>query len=243
MNKKALVIEAFSATAAFRIPEFHNYHKSLPLPPVTTIVGLVGAALGFDNKKAQDYFSERDISVGIYGVSEGHFTDVWKALSSKKGIRDTVIQKEYHYGNSFFFAFLANEKTIVELHNAFYTPVYPTVIGSSDSLLKIRTINLIDEPELVEIKYLENCVLLGNYQNIIKINLDKMKVGKTYHYTPFSAPQVYNLPTGFDFQDNSVRKIRAKREMTFIGMQVKIDGSLKAIRINEIVIPIFEHKP
>ncbi len=243
MDKKALVLEAVSETASFRIPEFHNYHKSLPLPPITTIVGLVGAALGLDNANAQNYFSGRNVSIGVNGVSKGHFTDVWKALSSKKDNRDTVIQKEYNYGNRYYFVFVSNSETINELHSAFNSPVYPTVMGSSDSLLKISNINLIDEPNLLETNYLENCVLQGNYQDSIQINLDNMQVGKQYRYTPFTAPQVYNLPTGFDFQINGVRKIRAKKEMTFIGMQVKTGNPFQVLRFNEIDIPIFAHKP
>ena len=243
MDKKALVLEAVSETASFRIPEFHNYHKSLPLPPVTTIVGLVGAALGFDNENAQNYFSERSISIGINGISKGHYTDVWKALSSKKDNRDTVIQKEYHYGNRYYFVFLSDEETINELQIAFQSPVYPTVIGSSDSLLKVVKINLICEPNLLEIYYLENCVLQGNFQDSIQVNLDNMQVGKTYKYTPFSAPQVYNLPIGFDFQKNGVRKIHAKREMTFIGMQIKSENPFESLNFDEINIPLFKHKP
>ena len=243
MDKKALVLEAVSETASFRIPEFHNYHKSLPLPPVTTIVGLAGAALGFDNEHGQEYFSERNIFIGINGVSKGHFTDVWKALSSKKNNRDTVIQKEYNYGNRYYFVFLSNEETINELQSAFQSPVYPTVMGSSDSLLKVVKINLIDEPDLIETYYVENCVLQGNYQESIQINLDNMQVGKTYKYTPFSAPRVYNLPIGFDFQENGVRKIRGKKEMTFVGMQVKSENHFDTLQFNEMNIPLFEHKP
>ncbi|NJN33797.1 MAG: CRISPR-associated protein Cas5 [Saprospiraceae bacterium] len=50
------LIQVQSQTATFRNPEFQNFHKSFALPPPTTIVGLAGAALGFDAKAAQDFF-------------------------------------------------------------------------------------------------------------------------------------------------------------------------------------------
>lgn len=242
-NKKALVVEAVSNTASFRIPEFHNYHKSLPLPPVTTIVGLVGAVLGLDYENAQNYFSKRNIAIGVSGSSKGHFTDIWKTLSSKTKIRDTVIKKEYHYGNKYYFAFLSDENTILELQNAFKWPVYPTVIGSSDSLLKIVKLNFIAEPLITDTEYLENCILIGNYQHSVQINLDHMEVGKIYRYTPLSAPQVYNLPVGFVFQENGSRKISSKSEITFIGLQVKSDIPFKSLKYDTINIPYFMHKP
>lgn len=243
MKNKVLVLEAVSETASFRIPEFHNFHKSLPLPPITTIVGLVGAALGLDNEKAQQFFSGRNISVGINGTSKGHFTDVWKALSSKKSNRDTVIYKEYHYGNKYYFVFLSNEETITELQTAFLSPVYPTVMGGSDSLLKITKINLLDESNVIQTGLFENCLLIGDYLSSIQIDIDNLQIGKTYKYTPFSAPQVFNLPISFDFQENGVRKVRAKKEITFVGMPVKSKVLFDAVKFKEIIIPVFKHKP
>jgi CRISPR-associated protein Cas5t len=242
-TKNALIVNAVSETASFRIPEFHNYHKTLPLPPVTTIVGLVGAVLGLSDKDAQHFFSSRQIEIGIYGRSLGHFTDLWKALSSKTSSRDTVIQKEYHYGNKYYFVFLADEKTITQLNSAFQNPVYPTVIGCSDSLLKIVTVDMIKNPEISQTIRLENCLLLGDYINSIQLDLDNLEVGKTYRYTPMTAPQVYNLPIGFDFQVDGVRKIKERKEMTFIGMQVKSTIAFTSIIYKDVTIPLFEHMP
>lgn len=92
-KNEGLVIEAVSITASFRIPEYHNFHKSLPLPPVTTLVGLVGAVLGLSYNNAQLYFSDRSIRIGIQGVSEGHYHDLWKALSSKPIIEIRLSKK------------------------------------------------------------------------------------------------------------------------------------------------------
>ncbi|MBC8185752.1 CRISPR-associated protein Cas5 [candidate division KSB1 bacterium] len=242
-NENALILETVSETASFRIPEFHNYHKSLPLPPVTTIVGLVGAALGLSNEDAQSFFSNRTIKMGIYGQSRGHYTDLWKAMSSKKGVRDTVIKKEFHYRNKYKFVFISDDKTIGELELAFKNPSYPTVIGSSDSLLKIVKVVKEKNPAIFQTNRFENCVLMGDYLNSIQIDLDKLELGKTYQYTPITAPQVYNLPIGFDFQSDGVRKIKKRAEMTFIGMIVKSEKSLPAIKYKNSIIPVFDHCP
>ncbi|HOD62096.1 MAG TPA: CRISPR-associated protein Cas5 [Bacilli bacterium] len=243
LHNLGLVIEAVSVTASFRIPEYHNYHKSLPLPPVTTIVGLTGAALGLSYFNAQQYFSNRSIKIGIQGVSEGHYQDLWKALSSKPNNRDTIIQKEYHYLNRYLFVFISDTDTIQQLNTAFQNPYYPTVIGSSDSLLKIKKTVLIENPVITTSDRFENCLLVGNYIDKIKIDLDNLVIGKEYRYTPLSAPQVYNLPYSFVFTDDGVRKIKARKEITFIGMKVKSESLIPVMKYKDISIPIFDHCP
>ncbi|MFH1252270.1 MAG: CRISPR-associated protein Cas5 [bacterium] len=238
-----LVIEAVSVTASFRIPEYHNFHKSLPLPPVTTLVGLTGAALGLSYSDAQQYYADRSIKIGIRGVSEGHYHDLWKALSSKPKNRDTIIQKEYHYLNRYVFAFISETDTIRQLYHAFRNPHYPTVIGSSDSLLKIINAELIENPTITDDDRFENCLLVGNYIDEVKIDLDNLVVGKEYRYTPLSAPQVYNLPYSFVFTEDGTRKIKTRKEITFIGMRVKSESLIPVLKCKDVSIPIFDHCP
>jgi len=238
-----LVIEAVSVSASFRIPEYHNFHKSLPLPPVTTLVGLTGATLGLSYSDAQQYFTDRSIKIGIHGVSEGHYHDLWKALSSKPNNRDTIIQKEYHYLNRYIFVFVSDKDTIQQLYTAFRNPCYPTVMGSSDSLLKIINAELIDNPTIEDNDRFENCLLVGNYIDEVKIDLDDLVVGKEYRYTPLSAPQVYNLPYSFVFSEDGVRKIKTRKEITFIGMKVKSKNLIPVLKYKGVSIPTFDHCP
>lgn len=238
-----LIIEAVSVTASFRIPEYHNFHKSLTLPPVTTLVGLTGAALGLSCNDAQQYYVDRSIKLGIHGVSRGHYHDLWKALSSKPKNRDTIIQKEYHYLNRYIFVFVSDKDTIQQLHAAFRNPHYPTVMGSSDSLLKIIKANLIENPAITNDNRFENCLLVGNYIDEVKIDLDDLVVGKEYRYTPLSSPQVYNLPYSFVFTEDGARRIKTRKEITFIGMKVKSENFIPVLRYKDISIPIFDHCP
>ena len=46
MNMFSFSITAKAITASFRVPETHTFHQTLPLPPKTTIIGMIGAALG-----------------------------------------------------------------------------------------------------------------------------------------------------------------------------------------------------
>ena len=99
---KNFIIEIQCQTASFRNPDFQNFHKSLELPPPTTIIGLAGAALGYSPLRAQEFFDESKFEIGIYGTYLGKCKDTWKY---NKGIRDmrlydpgldgSIIQKEF----------------------------------------------------------------------------------------------------------------------------------------------------
>lgn len=102
---------------------------------------------------------------------------------------------------------------------------------------------LIENPVIIEDNRFENCLLVGNYVDEVKIDLDNLVVGKEYRYTPLSAPQVYNLPYSFIFTEEGARKIKTRKEVTFIGMKVKSKSLIPVLRYKEISIPIFNHCP
>lgn len=241
---KYLVVEAVSQTASFRIPEFHNYHKTLPLPPFTTLVGIAGAALGKDYQDAQSYFEENQFRLGVYGISDGFARDLWKAKSTKS-IR-TVIRKEYNYNNYFVFIYGCNEKIIDELYNAFRYSVYALTVGSSDSLMKIlplyRESHILGVESEISTKRLEDCLLVGNYIDKLKIDLENLELNKEYIFTSKSSPISYNLPNSFVFLGNNIRKIKKRKEFTFIKNSVVSDIEFLAVRFNQFIIPVFEHK-
>jgi CRISPR-associated Cas5-like protein len=42
-----VAIQVRASVASFRRPPGHNYQRTLPMPPPTTLLGITGAALGF----------------------------------------------------------------------------------------------------------------------------------------------------------------------------------------------------
>jgi len=70
-------IKGVTITASFRVPETHTFHQTLPLPPKTTVIGMIGAALGLDLENAYRYVDENEISTGVYGKHKGIMRDLW----------------------------------------------------------------------------------------------------------------------------------------------------------------------
>ena len=242
-NTKYLVVEAISETASFRIPEFHNYHKTLSLPPFTTLVGIAGAALGLNYQKAQNYFKKNKFSLGVYGKSKGFMKDLWKAKSTKSKSGRTVIKREIYYNNYFIFVFGSDNDTINNIYNAFLEPVYALTAGSSDSLLKILPLHIMEKGSETKTKHIENCLLFGNYLDNLKLNLENLKVNKEYIFTPMNSPVSYNIPNSFVFYEDNIRKVKERKEYTFVVSPV-ISNIIEfnAIQFKEVKIPIFKHE-
>jgi len=64
-------------TASFREPSAHLYQKSLPLPPLSALAGIAGAAAGLEFSMAWKLLKERRAMFGVCGQSRGMGIDLW----------------------------------------------------------------------------------------------------------------------------------------------------------------------
>ncbi len=76
---KFIRIKVSGSFNSFRQPDFQTYHKTLPLPPKTTVAGMLGAALGISPKDVNDKWLENNrFQMGIVGNSKGKASDLWQ---------------------------------------------------------------------------------------------------------------------------------------------------------------------
>jgi len=133
------IIKVKTQTSTFRDPDFQNFHKSLNLPPPTTIMGFVGAALGFSPKKSQDFFIENNFEIGISGKNKGKTIDLWKYNNFKQG--GSIMQREILFYNEFHLIIGHNSLQLIEdIISAVKSPKYALTLGSSDSLAFVKNI-------------------------------------------------------------------------------------------------------
>ena len=94
--------------ASFRDPLAHTYQRTFPLPPPTTLTGLLGAALGVAPEEAD----RLDVGVSVYRVRtatdmecqrSGRALDLWKYRKYKNGAFDTsaVLTRELLYRHDY----------------------------------------------------------------------------------------------------------------------------------------------
>lgn len=236
---KFCILELRSVTASFRNPEFQNFHKTLHLPPPTTMVGFAGAALGLSPKAAQEWFSDGNWHLGICGVSEGYTKDLWKyrTLDSNPEKASSIILRELMFNNRFLMAFGTQEIVKAELLlTAFSSPKYALTLGTSDALVKVVSARLASE--MVTRKEIANSLTAGN---ILSEILEKPFNGEDFSLYTTSEPIAYDLPVLFQYDsDYGIRRVVKRKTFSFIGEKMELNFEVGGVMHDGNFIPIFK---
>ena len=209
-----LSFEVRSVTASFRNPEFQNFHKSFSLPPPTTLIGLAGAAMGFDPLKAQYFFEDNEIFAGVSGKSAGKANDLWKYNDFKNG---SVILRELLFNNKLQITFASeNEVIIGELLAAFQSPTYALTLGPSDSLAKIDHHFLIGTAEYTQGIPQGDSLVEGDVT--VEAFEAATRNSKEFSFQINTQDAItVSLPTRFCYESAyGVRRVREKRIFSFV---------------------------
>jgi CRISPR-associated protein Cas5t len=240
---KSCIVEIYTQTSSFRNPEFQTFHKTLTLPPPTSIIGLAGAALGLSPKSSQDFF-EDEFKLGIYGKSEGISKDLWKYRYDKteKNITQyaaSIIKKEFLYNNYFIIVFSSdNLEKINQLKNAFQNPYYSLTLGNSDSLALIKNISVIDKMNFDESKEIEFAILEGNILDEVISNKNN---GFEFSIYSTSDPIVYDLPIRFKYENEyGFRNVSKRKTFSMIGKKMLLNINKCGLFYKNIFIPVFK---
>ncbi len=222
-------ISTFAPTTSFRIPETHTFQQTLPLPPPTTLIGLLGAALGLSFEQAMHYKKKNKIRFGITGKSEGKYKDLWKYRKIKQGqILSAVLLREYLYNFQMELYITADDLSIMkEVKTSFQNPYYALTLGSSDDLLKIIKVGDIKETEETFISNFRDTILPGDYSANYIANY---KIEEIPLLQEIYAPQVHLLPTDFDF-DGEKRHIRKREPFTIVNIPIKLKEPIQGLYV------------
>lgn len=229
-----LHIELSGLTASFRVPHMYKYHRSLPLPSYTTIVGIFGAAIGKDMQTSQELFKHFNLKVGVAGASKSRYNDTWRVLTTKNSERD-VVEREILFKPKYHIIFYGEEKIIRLCEKYFKTPVYPISLGRPEDLANVIVHDVIEqEPE--ELKVFHNTVISGTPTIYVEDTLFDVEDPTD----PGPCTLLYRLPVNFKFKDGFSYERTADdyRDFTFIGnREVKVKNYVQGFQLaieNEI---------
>lgn len=233
-----LKIKCRGSFNSFRQPDFHTYHKTLPLPTKTTIAGMLGSALGIGPQEVNDEWLVKErFKLGVVGKNNGKANDLWqirkyeskRIAAYNKGEESTpyktaVIVRELLYDTAFIlYLSFSQEKDYQEINEALLDPAWALSLGREDELIKINDVSL------VNLEGSENLV----YNNTI-IPTDINREGYRPILETFNsinllteAPHVVSLPVSFtDKKDSNVREAAQFRLFSFIsGLPVEINNA------------------
>ncbi|GBD08591.1 hypothetical protein HRbin22_00832 [Candidatus Thermoflexus japonica] len=142
--ERILIVIVQAPVASFRRPLDHNYQRTLPMPPPTTLLGIAGAALGLSDRElwAQDS-PLRDLRVSVWMDEEpGRARDMWTVLKIKGG---RIAERSPYFRELLFFVrytllYGGANDFLGCLEQAFRDPVYPLSLGREDELMIIENI-------------------------------------------------------------------------------------------------------
>lgn len=131
---KILRIKIRSWTASFRYPIFvAGFQPTLPMPPLSTIYGLISAAKG-------EIVTPEQTAVGYIFSYQAKAVDL-ETIYEIEGLqaKSNVANREFLYDNELYL-YLTN----LDLETAFRNPFYPILLGRSTELAMIEEIVIVD---------------------------------------------------------------------------------------------------
>jgi len=232
------VVKAFAETASFRLPEAHTFHKTLPLPPRSTLVGLLGAALGLTAESAQEWAEVRQVQIGVAGRHRGQMKDLWKYRKIKTSeVISDVLLREHLVDLGLTIVYSSQDTSATEqIVSGFRNPVYALTAGPSDSLLKIRKVFLVADASPIPTTAFQFCVIPGDITSGGRYRPDP-DVLRGPIIESVRAPWVAHLPLRFAYE-GARREVAARGPFSFIGNRVHLTDPLDAYQVGEEAIAV-----
>lgn len=233
-----VVVKAFAETASFRLPEAHTFHKTLPLPPRTTLVGLLGAALGLTAESAQEWVETHQVKTGVAGRHCGQMKDLWKYRKIKTvEVISDVLLREHLIDLAMTLVYATEDASVAEqIVGGFQDPVYALTAGPSDSLLKVQKAFLVSDAAIAPVMTFQFCVVPGDITGSGRYRPDP-EVLRGPIIESVRAPWVAHLPLRFAYEGGR-REVAARGPFSFIGNRIHLTDPLDAYQVGEEAIAV-----
>jgi CRISPR-associated protein Cas5t len=143
---KVFKIDITAWTSSFKYPNLiSGFQPTLEVPPLSTVLGLINAASG-------KYLKYKELKIGYYFEFESKQIDLETIYQieahikgfPKKSVNPNVINREFLFNNHLIL-YVQEE----EIADYFRLPVFPLLLGRSNDL---ATVNSINEIELTKVE-------------------------------------------------------------------------------------------
>jgi CRISPR-associated protein Cas5t len=239
MKAKALLIKIFQPTAHYRMPFTYQRRHTYPIPPYSTVIGLLSNLLGIDHQVNEQYKKLTACKLSVSGRFEQKLTEyIWFRNLSKKS-------HEKYFGNT-----ENREKNGEVNHIGGQSPMRIDVLenlhvnihlaGDENFLLELETYlhNPVNRLEIIHLGRAEDWVV---FESIKLVELKKSDRDKNYNHffwipqhnganDPFDFDKAdglfYNLPVFATIKDYDITYNRhAERSFTYMRSKLN-DGAL-----------------
>ena len=152
-----------SWTASFRHPNLiSGFQPTLPVPPLSSIHGLISAAMG-------SYYASEKPEIGFVFQTAGKAVDletIYQMENSLRNITSNVIRREFLFDNHLWI--YTQNRQIAE---AFQKPFFQLLLGRSGDLATVNDISEIETEQQFELFKLKGTIVpFGKYMLAAAIN-------------------------------------------------------------------------
>ncbi len=237
MERERVVVVAVrvrAPVASFRRPLDHNYQRTLPLPPPTTLLGIAGAALGLSDRELWAADSPLlGLAVSAWMEEEpGRARDMWTVLK----VKNAKIEARSPYLREllFFTRYTllygctpdsdpgpaeggtgARGTLLAELEGAFRDPAYPLSLGREDELLLVEDVRL-EEASSGEPRF-RGTALPGDVRRMPGLR-PILEPGASSE-----PPAVETLPLAFRVDAKGIRHPERSMPLSFLPLGVELE--------------------
>ncbi|CAN2040604.1 CRISPR-associated protein Cas5t [Candidatus Magnetomoraceae bacterium gMMP-15] len=150
---KAYRIQVSSWTASFRYPNLiSGLQPSLSVPPLSTIHGLICAAVG-------NYVSPQNISFGYVFKSEAQTMDLETIYQFNNKSSHLITKSNIIWRQILFDNLLLLYTTELQIAEAFKAPYFQLLLGRSNDLASVNSVEEVELQPLKELKELKGTVV------------------------------------------------------------------------------------
>ncbi|MDI3517721.1 MAG: CRISPR-associated protein Cas5t [Thermotogota bacterium] len=164
---KALKVDLHAHTASFRHWDGHLLQRTYIFPPKTTVIGMLGAALGYELHETWDFLGNTKIGMVLKRIG-GTARDLWKIVKLKTSeLQKAVVLREFLFDVTYTFYLVDTDMVLEKLKTSLVTPRYPLTLGNSNDLvtfLKTKTVEIYKMP----VETVESTILSGDFRNSLE---------------------------------------------------------------------------
>jgi CRISPR-associated protein Cas5t len=221
------VVEAVAPLASWRPPEALTYHRTLSLPPYTTQVGLLGAALGLGLADTFQFVNEHGLRFGVGGWHLGKARDLWKHQKLQGGthVSDILLRELWIDARLALVIEAPDDPAAERVAEAYRRPAYPLTAGTSDALLQplmVRVEEAATQPSRQLIHTMIYEEISPRYRPFEQVK--DLPLARTVQ-----APSVENLPTGFIFEAAGDRQLAGRALVSFIADAIELEEGVPPV--------------
>jgi CRISPR-associated Cas5-like protein len=230
----AVIIDFSAPIACFRIPLHHNYHRSFPLPPPTTVIGILSATIGLQENDIHRWLTEAKPKLAIGGKNNGGGNELMTVRkvgaggAIKPGQFSTILLRELRV--DLHCRLLVQCSTLEHdraLCGAVNSPRYPVSAGPAD-LLGIMRADFADELPVQPTDRLHHCIAPGSLWGKATVEAEAFKNSSLLETV--AGPNSWNLPLAWQIGKKGERLPAAFSPFTFLTTSVKLQEPIACVQ-------------